>query len=390
MSDATSTDTDHAQLKRTPLYDRHVAAGAKMVPFAGYEMPVQYPLGVLKEHLWTREKAGLFDVSHMGQAYLVSADKKHESAAAFLEQYVPAALLELQPGQQRYTQLLNDDGGIIDDVMVTRSAEEVRKGVLVLVVNAARKDVDFARIAKGANETKSFRLIPNRHYALLALQGPMAADVLSKLAPAVADMNFMSACRIDLNGISAHVSRSGYTGEDGYEISVLAEDVGHVWDTLAADERVAPIGLGARDSLRLEAGLCLYGHDIDETTSPIEAGLQWSIQKRRRNEGGFPGAGRIQRELADGITRTRVGILPQGRAPAREGTEILSSTGDKLGIVTSGGFGPSVNGPIAMGYVPPDHAAPDTEVQLVVRGKAMPARITPLPFVHHNFHRKSS
>ncbi|MFV0368840.1 MAG: glycine cleavage system aminomethyltransferase GcvT [Hyphomicrobiaceae bacterium] len=390
MSDATSTDTDHAQLKRTPLYDRHVAAGAKMVPFAGYEMPVQYPLGVLKEHLWTREKAGLFDVSHMGQAYLVSADKKHESAAAFLEQYVPAALLELLPGQQRYTQLLNDDGGIIDDVMVTRSAEEVRKGVLVLVVNAARKDVDFARIAKGANETKSFRLIPNRHYALLALQGPMAADVLSKLAPAVADMNFMSACRIDLNGISAHVSRSGYTGEDGYEISVLAEDVGHVWDTLAADERVAPIGLGARDSLRLEAGLCLYGHDIDETTSPIEAGLQWSIQKRRRNEGGFPGAGRIQRELADGITRTRVGILPQGRAPAREGTEILSSTGDKLGIVTSGGFGPSVNGPIAMGYVPPDHAAPDTEVQLVVRGKAMPARITPLPFVHHNFHRKSS
>lgn len=390
MSDATSTDTDHAQLKRTPLYDRHVAAGAKMVPFAGYEMPVQYPLGVLKEHLWTREKAGLFDVSHMGQAYLVSADKKHESAAAFLEQYVPAALLELLPGQQRYTQLLNDDGGIIDDVMVTRSAEEVRKGVLVLVVNAARKDVDFARIAKRANETKSFRLIPNRHYALLALQGPMAADVLSKLAPAVTDMNFMSARRIDLNGISAHVSRSGYTGEDGYEISVLAEDVGHVWDTLAADERIAPIGLGARDSLRLEAGLCLYGHDIDETTSPIEAGLQWSIQKRRRNEGGFPGAGRIQRELADGISRTRVGILPQGRAPAREGTEILSSTGDKLGIVTSGGFGPSLNGPIAMGYVPPDHAAPDTEVQLVVRGKAMPARITPLPFVHHNFHRKSS
>ena len=390
MSDATATDNDTAHLKRTPLYDRHVAAGAKMVPFAGYEMPVQYPLGVLKEHLWTREKAGLFDVSHMGQAYLVSADKKHETVAKFLEQFVPAALKELEPGQQRYTQLLNDEGGIIDDLMVTRGADDVRKGVLVLVVNAARKHIDFKRIAARADETKSFRLVPNRHYALLALQGPMAADVLAKLSNDVACMDFMSARRIDLDGISAHVSRSGYTGEDGYEISVLGEDVGKLWDKLADDERVAPIGLGARDSLRLEAGLCLYGHDIDETISPIEAGLQWSIQKRRRTEGGFPGAERIQNELADGVKRTRVGIIPQGRAPAREGTEVLSSTGDKIGIVTSGGFGPSVNGPIAMGYVPPDHAAVDTEVQLVVRGKSMPARIAPLPFVPHNFHRKGS
>lgn len=379
---------DHQDLQRTPLYGRHVGAGAKMVPFAGYEMPVQYPMGVLKEHLWTREKSGLFDVSHMGQAYLVSADKNHETVARFLEQLVPAALVELKPGQQRYTQLLNEDGGIIDDLMVTRSEDEVRRGVLVLVVNAARKDVDFARIAALADETKSIRLIPNRHYALLALQGPMAVDVLSTIAPAVADMNFMSARRVDLGGVAAHVSRSGYTGEDGYEISVLADDVGRVWDLLVGDERVAPIGLGARDSLRLEAGLCLYGHDIDETTSPVEAGLTWSIQKRRRVEGGFPGAARVQRELSDGVQRVRVGIKPEGRAPAREGTEILSSSGDTIGVVTSGGFGPSVNGPIAMGYVPPEHAVPGTGVQLLVRGKAMPAGVVKLPFVPHRFVRR--
>lgn len=379
---------DHQDLQRTPLYGRHVAAGAKMVPFAGYEMPVQYPMGVLKEHLWTREKAGLFDVSHMGQAYLVSADKNHETVARFLEQLVPAALVELKSGQQRYTQLLNEDGGIIDDLMVTRSENEVRRGVLVLVVNAARKDVDFARIAALADATKSIRLIPNRHYALLALQGPMAVDVLAGLAPAVADMDFMSARRVDFNGIAAHVSRSGYTGEDGYEISVLADDVGRMWDLLVSDERVAPIGLGARDSLRLEAGLCLYGHDIDETTSPVEAGLTWSIQKRRRVEGGFPGAARVQRELSDGVQRVRVGIKPEGRAPAREGTEILSSSGDTIGVVTSGGFGPSVNGPIAMGYVPPEHAVPGTGVQLLVRGKAMPAGVVKLPFVPHRFFRR--
>ena len=385
---ASSPDT--APLVRTPLYDRHVAAGARMVPFAGYEMPVQYPHGILKEHLWTREKAGLFDVSHMGQAYLVSADKNHETVAAFLEQLVPAALTELKPGQQRYTQLLNDDGGIIDDLMVTRSEEEVRRGVLLLVVNAARKDVDFARIAALAETTKSIRLVPNRHYALLALQGPMAADVLSAIAPEAADMDFMSARRLDLKGISAHVSRSGYTGEDGYEISVLSNDVVRLWDLLLGDARVAPIGLGARDSLRLEAGLCLYGHDIDETTSPVEAGLTWSIQKRRREQGGFPGAARIQRELSDRTTRRRVGIRPDGRAPAREGTEILSSAGVAIGVITSGGFGPSADGPIAMGYVPPDHATPGTPVQLVVRGKAMPARIAPLPFVAHRFHRGTS
>lgn len=377
------------KLLRTPLYAEHVALGARMVPFAGYEMPVQYPQGVLKEHLWAREKAGLFDVSHMGQAYLVSADKRHETVAAFLEQLVPAALLELQPGQQRYTQLLNEDGGIIDDLMVTRSESEVRKGVLVLVVNASRKDIDFSRIAASADATKSIRLIPNRHYALLALQGPMAADVLSLLAPEAADMDFMSARRLDIAGISAHVSRSGYTGDDGYEISVIENDVGRLWSLLLSDERVAPIGLGARDSLRLEAGLSLYGHELDETTSPIEAALTWSIQKRRREQGGFPGAARIQRELREGTARVRVGIRPEGKAPARDGTEILSSSGEKIGVVTSGGFGPSLNGPIAMGYVTPAHTAPGTQLQLVVRGKPLPAHVVALPFVPHRFARRS-
>lgn len=390
MSTTTPVQEQSEPLKRTPLYERHVEAGAKMVEFAGYEMPVQYPMGVLKEHLWTREKAGLFDVSHMGQAYLVSADKSHATVATFLERLVPAALSELGPGQQRYTQLLNDDGGIIDDLMVTRSESDVRKGVLLLVVNAARKEVDFARIAAHADQTKSIRLVPNRHYALLALQGPKAAAVLSSIAPDAANLDFMTARRLGLKGISAHVSRSGYTGEDGYEISVLEDDAVALWDLLSADERVAPIGLGARDSLRLEAGLCLYGHDIDETISPVEAGLQWSIQKRRRIDGGFPGAARVQRELDDGVQRIRVGIKPEGRAPAREGTEVLSSSGDKIGIITSGGFGPSVNGPVAMGYVPPGHAEPGTNVQLLVRGKAMAAQVVKLPFVSHRFHRKTS
>lgn len=382
------TADDTAPLKRTPLHAEHVALGAKMVPFAGYEMPVQYPAGVLKEHLWTREKAGLFDVSHMGQAYLVSADKNHETVARFLERLVPAALLELAPGQQRYTQLLNGGGGIIDDLMVTRSEDAVRTGVLVLVVNASRKEIDFAAIAALADETKSIRLIPNRHYALLALQGPAAADVLSRHAPAARDMAFMTARRLDVGGIAAHVSRSGYTGEDGYELSVLASDVAALWSLLLADERVAPIGLGARDSLRLEAGLSLYGHELDETTSPVEAALTWSIQKRRRLEGGYPGAARIERELREGPARVRVGIKPEGKAPARDGTQVLSAAGETIGVVTSGGFGPSVNGPIAMGYVRSDHASPGTPLQLMVRGKPLPASVVALPFVPNRFVRR--
>jgi aminomethyltransferase len=385
---STPTPADDTALKRTPLHEQHVALGAKMVPFAGYEMPVQYPLGVLKEHLWTREKAGLFDVSHMGQAYLVSADKRHETVAGFLERLVPASLLDLKPGQQRYTQLLADDGGIIDDLMVTRNESELHKGVLLLVVNAARKEIDFARIAALTEDYKSIRLVPNRHYALLALQGPLAAAVLSKLAPGVDALDFMTAGRFEIGGITAHVSRSGYTGEDGFEISVLEGSVAKLWSMLLADERVQPIGLGARDSLRLEAGLSLYGHELDESISPVEAALTWSIQKRRREQGGFPGAARIQRELRDGTMRVRVGIEPEGKAPARDGTEILSSSGEKIGVVTSGGFGPSVNGPIAMGYVTRDYASPGTPLQLMVRGKPLPASVVALPFHPHRFARK--
>ncbi len=374
-----STPSD-APLKRTPLYDLHVSLGAKMVPFAGYEMPVQYPLGVLKEHLWTREKAGLFDVSHMGQAYLEADDLTHETVAAALETMVPADILNLKPGQQRYTQFLAADGGILDDLMVSRSASD---GILNLVVNAACKDADYAHMADMLPEPVVLRL--NEHHALLALQGPMAAQVLADLAPDAAKMSFMSVRELRIAGILCVVSRSGYTGEDGYEISVHNDDVVALAKKLLADERVQPIGLGARDSLRLEAGLCLYGHDIDTTTSPIEADIAWSIPKRRRTEGGFPGAARIQSELANGPKRKRVGIKPEGRAPAREGTEILSGSGEKIGTITSGGFGPTVNGPVAMGYVTTTNAKPGTKVSLMVRGKPLPAEVVAMPFAPHRY-----
>lgn len=382
MSAATASD---AALQRTPLYELHVSLGAKMVPFAGYEMPVQYPLGILKEHLHTREKAGLFDVSHMGQAFLIGPD--HETTAAALEALVPADIANLQPGQQRYSQLLNDEGGIIDDLMVTRSHSADDGGSLMLVVNASRKDVDYAHIA--ARLPDEVRLEPMPERALLALQGPTAKDVMAKLSDVAAGLPFMGASSGRVGEFDCHISRSGYTGEDGFEISVAATKAEKLARLLLAQEGVQPIGLGARDSLRLEAGLCLYGHDIDETTSPIEAGLVWSIQKRRRQEGGFPGAERIQDELANGPKRRRIGIRPDGRAPAREGTEILALLGDKLGAVTSGGFGPSVNGPVAMGYVRASYAEPGKPVNLMVRGKALSASIAPLPFVPHRYVRKS-
>jgi aminomethyltransferase len=380
-----SADPSNTPLQRTPLYDLHVSLGAKMVPFAGYEMPVHYPLGILKEHLHTREKAGLFDVSHMGQALLVGPD--HETTAAALEALAPADILNLKPGQQRYTQLLNDDGGIIDDLMVTRSASPEDEGSLMLVVNASRKEVDYAHIASRLPDDVRLEPLPER--ALLALQGPTAKDVLAKLSDTATKLPFMGAASGKIGEFDCHISRSGYTGEDGFEISVGANKAEKLARLLLAQDGVQPIGLGARDSLRLEAGLCLYGHDIDETTSPIEAGLAWSIQKRRRQEGGFPGAERIQQELASGPKRLRVGIKPDGRAPAREGTEILSLLGDKLGTVTSGGFGPSVNGPVAMGYVKASYADPGKPVNLMVRGKALSAGVVPLPFVPHRYARKS-
>jgi aminomethyltransferase len=380
------SDGVSAPLRRTPLFDAHVALGAKIVPFAGYEMPVQYPLGVLKEHLWTRSHAGLFDVSHMGQAALFADDRTHETVSRAIEHLVPADIRNLTPGMQRYSQLLDESGGILDDLMITRPVLPSDAGVLGLVVNAGCKDADYVHIARLL--PNGVHLAPLEEQALLALQGPEAVTVMSRLAPPATALAFMQTRGMTVGGIDAQVTRSGYTGEDGYEISVHAERARDLWDLLVGQAEVQPIGLGARDSLRLEAGLCLYGHDIDTTTSPIEAGLQWSIQKRRRSEGGFIGSTRVQRELHDGPTRMRVGIKPEGRAPAREGTEIFSESGDKLGVVTSGGFGPSVNGPVAMGYVTAQFAAVGTKLNLMVRGKPLAASVAALPFHPHRYIRK--
>ena len=368
-------------LATTPLHALHVARGARMVPFAGYEMPVQYA-SILAEHLHTRAAAGLFDVSHMGQAFLVGPD--HDTAARALESLVGADLVELDPGRQRYTQLLDEQGGILDDLMVTRSADPEEDGVLMLVVNASRKVADFALIERAL--PGNVKLLRAEQRALVALQGPSAAAVLARHASDTAAMAFMSARSTRFDGIECHVSRSGYTGEDGYEISVKAIRVRAIAERLLGHPEVKLIGLGARDSLRLEAGLCLYGHDIDTSTSPIEAGLGWSIGKRRREQGGFPGAARILDELQRGPARRRVGLEMDGRIPAREGAEILFG-GARIGNVTSGGFGPSVGKPIAMGYVDQPHATPGNPVAVAVRGKDLPARIAPLPFVEHRYYR---
>ena len=370
-------------LRRTPLYDEHVKLGGKIVPFAGYEMPVQYPTGILTEHNWTRENAGLFEVSHMGQCSIMGPD--FETTAQAIEMLVPADVLSLAPGQQRYSQLLNIQGGISDDLMITRSNWEGLEGSLYVVVNASRKGFDFAHIEE--NLPPGVMLKRWDGLALMALQGPKAEAALVKLNPAILNLQFMHSGRFNLDGVDTHVSRSGYTGEDGFEISVKAEDAAKIWSRLLSDTTVKPIGLGARDSLRLEAGLCLYGHDIDRTTSPIEAGLNWSIAKRRRTEGGFLGAHRVQRELLGGVSRKRVGIKPEGRAPAREGTEIRDESGRKIGVVTSGGFGPTVNGPVAMGYVEIAFATAGTPLQLIVRDKALPASVVTLPFVTNRFKR---
>jgi aminomethyltransferase len=376
-------DAEPGPLLKTPLYAAHVALGARMVPFAGYEMPVQYPSGILAEHQHTRSAAGLFDVSHMGQAYLKAGS--HAAVAAALETLIPADIQALGRGRQRYSQLLDESGGILDDLMVARSPDASDDGTLFLVVNASRKEADFSLIRDRLRGQAELVVAPER--ALLALQGPEAAAVMAKHCPAAAALPFMGARPSDFDGVDIQVSRSGYTGEDGFELSVPADKVAMVWDTLLADARVKPIGLGARDSLRLEAGLCLYGHDIDETTSPIEAELAWSIQKRRREEGGFPGAGRIRKEIADGPSRKRVGLLPEGRAPVREGAAIKSRSGEVIGRVTSGGFGPRVGTPIAMGYVPTSFAAPGTDLSVDLRGKDVAARVVPLPFAPHRYHR---
>lgn len=386
VSAVSDNRSSNRELQQTLLHASHVERGAKMVPFAGYDMPVQYPLGVLKEHQWTRTKAGLFDVAHMGISYLRAADTKHETVARALETLVPADILNMAPGQQRYTQLLNNSGGILDDLMVARSADLEHAGWLYLVVNAACKSADYAHIA--SNLPDGVELMPFNGFTLMALQGPAAVEVLAGHDPAVAAMPFMSAATATIAGTKVHLTRSGYTGEDGFELPIPNDDAERIWSLLLEDDRVETIGLGARDSLRLEAGLCLYGQDIDITTSPIEAGLAWSIQKRRRENGGFPGAERIQAELRDGPTRRLVGIKPQGRTIARQGTPIFYDKGGDIGVVTSGGFGPTANGPVAMGYVSAENAAPGTNLRLVIRGKDVPATVTKPPFVPHRYVRK--
>ena len=371
-------DTAAESLKTVSLDALHRELGAKMVPFAGYSMPVNYPLGVLKEHLQTRAEAGLFDVSHMGQAELVGED-----VAEALETLVPGDIRSLKPGQVRYTLLLNDAGGIIDDLMVTRPAESGMENILYLVVNAACKDGDFKHIADKLVGRANLKRRDSA--ALLALQGPKSAAVLDQILPGVSSMDFMTSRVVIWEGMAVRLFRSGYTGEDGYEISIEAEAAERFARILLTHSEVQPIGLGARDSLRLEAGLCLYGSDINITTTPVEASLTWVIGKRRRDEGGFPGAVEILGQVASGALRKRIGIRPLGRAPARGQTEIQNKDGDAIGKITSGGFGPSVNGPIAMGYVEMPFSTVGTPLTLIVRGHPMPAEVAKLPFVRHRY-----
>ena len=363
-------------LRTTPLTALHRSLGGKLVAFAGYDMPVQFEPGILKEHLHTREAAGLFDVSHMGQVVLHG-----DEAAAALETLVPGELQALKPGRMRYTMLLNETGGILDDLMVTRT-----DGGLFVVINAACKDADIALMRASLPASVSVEPLEDR--ALLALQGPRAAAVLQQRTEAdLAALKFMSSVTIPVGGISCMVSRSGYTGEDGFEISVSAADAEPLARDLLSDDAVWPIGLGARDSLRLEAGLCLYGHDIDTTTSPVEADLVWSIGKRRREEGGFPGDAVIRRQIREGTTRKRVGIRPEGRAPVREGAVLTGEAGEDIGKVTSGGFGPTVGAPVAMGYVATAQTETGTQLGATVRGKSLPVQVASMPFVEQRYYR---
>jgi aminomethyltransferase len=370
------TDTTES-LRRTPLHTLHVKLGAKMVPFAGYEMPVQYPAGILKEHLHTRASAGLFDVSHMGQAFMSGDDP-----GKALERVTPADVVGLKEGMQRYGLLLNERGTIKDDFMFSRLAGERD---LYVVVNAGTKEGDFAFIAEKLKGAATVTPKPDR--ALLALQGPKAGAVLDRHSSGIDQITFMKVVRATVAGAPAIVSRSGYTGEDGFEISLEGSDADRVARMLLAEEEVLPIGLGARDSLRLEASLCLYGHDIDESVDPIEASLAWSIGKRRKLDKDFPAAQKIMDALFNGTARKRIGIRPDGRAPAREGAEITDKSGRVIGRVTSGGFSPTLNAPIAMGYVETAFAADGTEIDLLVRGKPLPARVAPMPFVPHRYRR---
>ena len=384
LSDKISAIPENS-LRRTPLYQLHLARAARMVPFAGYEMPVQYAPGVLKEHLHTRATAGLFDVSHMGQIVLRAKSGDITDAALALEQLVPVDVLSLKPGRQRYALLTNENGGILDDLMIAHRGDH-----LFLVVNAACKDADEEHLRATLSETCEIERIDR---ALIALQGPKSEFVLARFVPTCADMNFMDVRALTILGADCIVTRSGYTGEDGFEISIPPDRAHDIATALLEDESVAPIGLGARDSLRLEAGMCLYGSDLDETTTPIEAGLAWAIQAARRSggtrQGGFPGAQVILDQIAGGTSRCRTGFLPEGRAPVRAGSAIFKSEDarDSLGRVTSGGYGPTADRPIAMGYVPPLFAKPGTVVFAEVRGKRLPMTVTALPFITPKYKR---
>ncbi|MDA9438681.1 glycine cleavage system protein T [Bradyrhizobium sp. CCBAU 51745] len=381
-----SVRDDKDSLKRTPLYDLHLTLGGKMVPFAGYDMPVQYPAGVLKEHLHTRNSAGLFDVSHMGQIALRPKSGKVEDAARALERLVPQDIVAIAPGRQRYAQFTNPDGGILDDLMVANFGDH-----LFLVVNAACKAEDEAHLRAHLSDTCVIDSLADR--ALIALQGPKAESALTKLCAAAPAMKFMDAGPHIVAGLACFVSRSGYTGEDGFEISVPAADAERLAKTLLENPDVMPIGLGARDSLRLEAGLCLYGHDIDTATTPVEAALEWSVQKSRRSggarAGGFPGAEKILAHFDHGASRRRVGLRPDGRAPVREGALLFADSegGEPIGKVTSGGFGPSLNAPVAMGYVPTRLSALDTKLFAEVRGQRLPLAVAAMPFVKNTYKR---
>ncbi|MCW5722694.1 MAG: glycine cleavage system aminomethyltransferase GcvT [Devosia sp.] len=378
-------------LKKTPLYDRHVAAGGRIVPFAGYALPVQYPTGIMSEHKWTREQAGLFDVSHMGPSFLTlshpggEADADHAAIAAIIEPLICGDIAALKPGQMRYSLLLNDNGGVADDLMIARAPGA--DGGLYIVVNAGTKDADFALIAAAAGD-KARLSRADGDYALLALQGPEAVNVMAQIAPAATELGFMTYGAFDWGTDRIFVARAGYTGEDGFEILVAKQDAEALWDSLLADPRVKPIGLGARDSLRLEAGLPLYGHDLGPSISPIEADLGFAISKRRREAGDFPGAARILAEREGQLRRKRVGLIIEG-APAREGAEILDAAGAPIGVVTSGGFAPSLGKAIALGFVPPEHAVLGAKLQVSVRNRAQAAEIVPTPFVPHRYFRKS-
>ncbi|MFT3725582.1 MAG: glycine cleavage system aminomethyltransferase GcvT [Hyphomonadaceae bacterium] len=385
------SETSNTPLKKTPLHALHVKLGARMVEFGGYDMPIQYPEGIMAEHNWTRSHAGLFDVSHMGPSFLSlpqlgGGEEAHRKVAAIVERLVPSDIAGLAPGKVQLTVLLNEDGGIVDDLMIGRPPGDDQQGGLYVVVNAGTKDNDFALIQKTAGSEAELHRADDR--ALIALQGPEAEAVISGILPDAVPLTFMNFRQIKGTPFGNVIAtRCGYTGEDGFEILVPAEHAQAFAEKLLSDPRVKPIGLGARDSLRLEGGMCLYGHDIDTSKTPVAASLSWMISKPRRERGDFPGAQRILSELKNGVPSKRVGIKPLGRAPAREGTEIQNATGETIGIVTSGGFGPSVNSPVAQGYVDSSYSKVGTPLKLIVRGKALEAEVAAMPFVPAKYKR---